>query len=248
MQFKVTSTLDGKTVLPHRLHWIARTTLPSNQIAEVDFLIDGKVRWIEHAAPYFYGQNGEGHQNYLVTSWLTPGKHKFTVRAIAKDGGSATDTVVARVRPLPVVPSALAGAWQRTIDTSAAPKSGSSGNPTGTLAPSGTYRIDFDPKWIHDTFPCDTSPCRFNAKTGGGGEFVSDWTPGASTFSVRGPVTFRVFHNTGRLGGFWCYEDGPAATYTWSVSGNTLTLAPVGGHDACGIRGFIWTGTWTRAG
>jgi hypothetical protein len=249
MQFKVTSTLDGKTVLPRRLHWIARTTLPSSQIAEVDYLIDGKVRWIEHGAPYFYGANGEGHQNYLVTSWLTPRRHKFTVRAIAKNRSSATDTVVARVQPPPVVPSALAGTWQRVIsNTSAAPKPGSPGNPTDSLTPPGTYRIDFDPRWIHDTFPCDTSPCRFNPKTGGGGEFVSDWTPGASTFTVRGPVTFRIFHDTDRLGGFWCYEDGPSATYTWSVSGNTLTLAPVGGHDACGIRGFIWTGTWTRTG
>ena len=36
--------------------------------------------------------------------------------------------------------------------------------------------------------------------------------------------------------------------YTWSVSGNTLTLMPVGGKDPCPLRGFIWTGDWTRAG
>jgi len=245
--FKATSTLDGEKVLPHRLHWAASTTLAPNRIAQVKFLIDGKVRWIEHDAPYFFGGNGGRHRNYLVTSWLRPGKHKFTVRAIGKNGRSATDTVVARVLPAPIVPAPLAGDWQRKIDTSSAPKSGSPGNPSGTLTPSGVYRIAFDRKWIFDTFPCDTSPCRWNAKTGGGGEFVSDWTPATSTFAVRGPVTFRIFHDaTDRLGGFWCYEDGPAAKYTWSVSGNTLTLAPIGGHDACGIRGFIWTGTWTR--
>ena len=37
-------------------------------------------------------------------------------------------------------------------------------------------------------------------------------------------------------------------TTTGSVSGDTLTLAPVGGHDACGIRGLVWGGTWTRVG
>jgi len=31
-----------------------------------------------------------------------------------------------------------------------------------------------------------------------------------------------------------------------TVNDNTLTLAPAGGHDACGIRGFIWAGQWTR--
>jgi hypothetical protein len=39
-----------------------------------------------------------------------------------------------------------------------------------------------------------------------------------------------------------------AAKYNWTVSGSTLTLSPVGSHDACGIRGFVWAGTWTRVG
>jgi hypothetical protein len=246
--FKIASTLDGKTVLPHRIHWLGLPTLPPAQVPKVDFLIDGRVAWIDEGPHYVYGDNEGPHRGYLVTSWLTPGKHRFTVKAIAHDGQTATDTVVARVLPSPEVPAALTGTWQRRIDTAGAPKSGSSGNPTGTLTPPGKYQITFDRRWIHDVFPCDTSPCRFNAKTGGGGEFVSDWTPGAKTFQVRGPVTFRVFHDSDRLGGWWCWMDGPSATYTWSVSGSTLTLAPVGGQDACGIRGFIWAGTWTRVG
>lgn len=247
--FKVASTLDRPRVLPHRIHWIARTTLAPSEIAKVEFLIDGKLRWIEQHAPYVYGADSGSHRNYLVTSWLAPGEHRFTVRAVATNGRTASDTVTSRVVPPPVVPKALAGTWQRTIsNTSGAPKPGSPGNPTDSLTPPGRYRITFDRRWIKDVFPCDTTPCRFNPKTGGGGESISDWTPGATTFNVRGPVTIRIFHNTDRLGGFWCYEDGPSATYTWSVNGSTLTLAPVGGHDACGIRGFIWAGTWTRAG
>jgi len=38
--------------------------------------------------------------------------------------------------------------------------------------------------------------------------------------------------------------DGPSAT--WSVRRNTLTLAPVGGKDACDQRGNTWTGQRTR--
>jgi len=246
--FKIASTLDGKTVLPHRIRWLGMPTLPSSQIKRVEFLIDNKVVWIEHSAPYVYGSDHETRRNWLVTSWLSPGTHRFTVRAVSTADATATDTVSARVLPPPVVPSALAGTWQRTIaDTSAAPKNVTSGNPTGTLTPPGRYAITFEPRWIHDVFPCDTSPCRFNDKTGGGGEFVSDWTPAAKTFQVRGPVTFRVPVGNYRLGGWWCWMDGPDATYTWTVNGDTLTLTPVGGHDACSIRGFVWAGQWTRA-
>lgn len=41
---------------------------------------------------------------------------------------------------------------------------------------------------------------------------------------------------------------GPRADYRWSVSGNTLTLATVGGAELCRVRQFIWAGDWTRVG
>lgn len=103
--FRVTSTLDGKTVLPHHLHWVGSTSLPPSQIKIVEFLIDGKVHWIETKPPYVYAGNGPGaHRGYLVTSWLTAGKHSFTVRAQTNAGKTAVDTVVARVLPAPEVP------------------------------------------------------------------------------------------------------------------------------------------------
>src|SRR5262245_50499720 len=141
-RFNVTSTLDGKSVVPHRIHWLGRSTLRPSQINKVAFLIDGTVRWIETRSPYVYGSDDNGtNMGYLVTSWLRPGEHRFAVQVIATDGSKATDTLHARVLPSPEPPSALAGTWQRTIDTSAAPKAGSTGNPTSTFTPSGTYAI-----------------------------------------------------------------------------------------------------------
>lgn len=243
--FNLASTLDGKTVLPHRIHWRALPALPASKVQAVEFVIDGRRAWVEHKPPYTYAEDG----GYLVTSWLKPGKHHFTVRAIPIVGHPATDTVTARVLPAPPPPSALAGTWQRKLsDTSAAPPLGSAGNPTGTQTPPGTYKITFERRWIHDEFPCTTAPCRFVSATGAGIEFDSDWNPGPTTFHVQGEVTFRIFKDTDRLAGWWCQTWGPAATYTWSVTGNTLKLAPLGGHDPCAIRGFVWSGTWRRAG
>ena len=91
----VTSTLDGHTALPHRIHWQAFPSGPSFDVSEVDYLIDGKQVWVEHNTPYFYGSDG----NYLVTSFLRPGKHVFAVRAINVSGHVATDTVTATVPP-----------------------------------------------------------------------------------------------------------------------------------------------------
>jgi hypothetical protein len=115
--FAVTSSLDGKKVLPLRSRWLAYPKLPAAQIKEVDFLIDGKLRWIEHDAPYNYGSDDlHGHLGYLITTWLTPGRHTFTARAIDKQGRKATDTVVARVLPAPEPPSELhEKVWKRNV-------------------------------------------------------------------------------------------------------------------------------------
>ena len=73
--FIVTSTLAGKKVLAHRIRWIGRPNLPAAQVSIVEFVIDGKVRWDEGTPPYTYGDD----RNWLVTSWLTPGRHSFVV-------------------------------------------------------------------------------------------------------------------------------------------------------------------------
>src|SRR6266496_591736 len=110
-EFKVGSTLAGKTVLPHRIHWLGFPRIAESKVKEVDFLIDGKVRWVEHHAPYTYGYD----ENYLVTSWLTPSLHNFTTRAIATDGRRGTTSTTARVLPAKPPPAKLAGSWKRSV-------------------------------------------------------------------------------------------------------------------------------------
>jgi hypothetical protein len=245
--FKITSTLDGKTELPRRMRWIATPSLPAYQVSKVQFFIDGgKPRWEEEHAPYTYGEDENGrHQNYLVTSWLTPGRHRFTVRVLAVGGRKAQSTVVARVLPTPAPPATLAGTWRRTIDdTSGAPAAGTAGNPTETHTPPGTYTMVVEKRWIQMRFP-GAYRLPKSETTGEGWILDSDYTAGPSIVRALGSVVFRPFHDEAE-GGQWCWEDGPPSQYMWSVSGDTLMLTPVGGLDACPIRGFVWAGEWTR--
>ena len=242
-EFTVKSSLDGKSALPHRVQWNAFPSLGKSKIARVEFLVDGgRARWIERNAPYAYADAG-----WFVTSWLAPGRHRFQVRATAKDGRVATDTVVAQVAPPPAPPADLAGTWQRTIDTSDAPKPGSKRNPTSTFTPAGPYRLTFEKRWMHDQFPGKFVYPASN-KTGKGFVFLSDYAATPTLLHVRGEVIFHPISDKLAEGGWWCYEAGPAADYRWNVSGETLTLAPIGGSDACGIRGYIWAGEWRRVG
>jgi hypothetical protein len=129
--FTVTSTLDGRAVLPLRIRWKALPQhVPLAQIREVDYLIDGRRAWVEHHPPYFYGSNEGSYGNWLVTSFLTPGVHIFTVRAVTRSGKTATDTLKARVLPAPSPPAKLAGAWTRMV-TASDLKKGPPGPPAG---------------------------------------------------------------------------------------------------------------------
>lgn len=116
--FKVTSTLDGKKVLPLRSHWKATPHISASQVKKVEFLVDGHWLWTEHQTPYYYGGGGnEGNKaNWLITSFLKPGRHTFTVKVFASGGSTASDNVHARVIQAPPPPSELAGTWKHTVD------------------------------------------------------------------------------------------------------------------------------------
>jgi hypothetical protein len=248
--FKVTSSIDGKTVLPHRLRWIARPRIPAANVGHVDFLIDGKVTWIEHMAPYTYSDDEAGaHLGYLVTSWLKPGRHRFAVRVVATDGRQVTHSVTARVLAAPDVPAALAGTWQRTLtDVYGAPANGTPGNPTDTIIAPGTYTMVIDERMIQVRWP-GVYHWPQSDTTAAGWITDSDFTLAGATLQALGPVTFRPNSDPPRAeAGWWCWQDGPAGSYTWSVSGSTLTLTPKAGGDPCGVRSFVWAGQWTRVG
>jgi hypothetical protein len=234
----VTSTLDGKTVLPHRVRWIAFPHLNGQDVKEIAFLIDGKVRWLPDELPWTYSGTG----GFLVTSFLTPGLHRFTVRVKSSDGRIAIDTVRARVIPTPEPPAPLAGKWQRNVPNPVPPDAGATGD---SSVPAGVWTLIFERRFAETIAPGTFDPVE-SQNTGFGYILDSDYTPKATSFHIAGAVSIQALHDEDQRGGWWCNPGGPEADYTWSVSGTALTLAPVGGTDACNQRGGILTGTWTR--
>jgi hypothetical protein len=219
--FTIASTLAGKTVLPHRIHWLANPTGSSARIVEVDFLIDGRKSWIEKKAPYSYGDDG----NWLVTSWLSPGSHRFTVRATAADGVTAQRTTIARVLPAAAPPSGLAGSWKRTVTQEQA----------GAQTPAGTWVLSVDKTGWKIRDPKD------------GGVFIDVAYLVGGRLQARGGIFTKPKSNF--EGNGWCGDTNAPVNYRWAVSAGKLTLTLIGA-DACGPASdkqhFIWAGAWTR--
>src|SRR5262245_43263480 len=157
--FTIGSNLDGRKALPHRIPWIAHASAPV-LYPGVEFLIDGKVVFANRLVPYAFGADGRDEASgttktgYLVTSWLTPGNHRFTVRGKAIVGGrrtAAEKTFVARVAASPAPPAQLAGTWQRQLETAVPP------DPNrlyrSVTAQPGTYRLVVDRRYLRLSGP-----------------------------------------------------------------------------------------------
>lgn len=230
-QFKLNSTLDGKKVLPLRLRWVVRAQLPKSEVARVDFLIDGKVRWIEHNAPYVYGADDNGrNRGFLITTWLRPGKHRFSARVMSKQGTKATHTVIARVLPAPEPPAQLAGTWRRTVTAADLIKAGPE------PPPAGEWELVFDRVGAWHLDPK-------------GSGVVNQYDVQPSVIRVYAPIWMapngisRFGHK--HLGGNDCTAAGPFGSYKWSVADAQLTLDAT--KERCAARRAIWEGVWTRA-
>jgi hypothetical protein len=215
---KIRTTLKGKKVLPHRIHWVARTSLAEAAVSAVTFLIDGKVRWIEHRAPYTYGDDG----NWLVTSWLRPGTHRFTARLRATDGRRAATTTLARVVPAPAPPSELSNTKWTRVYTGAEAGDAPAGKWTLMIDATG-WRIK-DPK--------------------GTGAWIDVAYLQTGVLETRGGIWTRP-HNPYE-GQAWCEDTNAPVRFTWKADRDSLTLA-LAGPSRCDDFGPFMSKTWSSA-
>lgn len=240
----VTSSIDGKRVLPRVIHWIARPSVRSSKVVEVDFLIDGKLRWVEHTPPYAYGgDDGKGQLGYLFTSWLSPGKHRFATRVRTSGGRKATDVVTVRVSAAPSPRAALAGTWTRVV-TEADTKKSDPKYGIDNVPPTGKWRIVIDRTGIWELDPLGTGLLQAYAIRGNVLQSLApiQMVPKRANGDPGEIKRFGARVAVG--GGVDCDESGPFGTYRWSATANTLTLT--GLDEPCGQRRAIYEGTWTR--
>ena len=236
--FGITSSLDGRTSLPFRIRWIATPTgdTPTgDSVTTVDFLIDGKLIWIEHAAPYVFGGDDNGaNEGFLITTWLTPGSHQFTAQATTANGETASDTVNATVEQPPLPPAPLRGFWTRTVTKADLEKAG--------LAPppAGRWKLIFDRVGAWHLDPL-------------GSGLANEYAVEGHVIHVYAPIQMAPFHDGfggiskyghHDIGGNDCTNAGPFGSYHWSVSANKLVLKAI--QEGCGDRRAIWEGTWTK--
>jgi hypothetical protein len=208
-------------VLPHRIHWHGIPSIPPAGVKEVDFLIDGKIRWREQRPPYTYGNDG----NYLVTTWLSPGRHRFTVTAISTDHRSATTSTTIRVLPGAPPPADIAGTWTRILTKAEAGGAIDS-------AP-GRWRLTIDKVGWKFRDP----------GTHGALVDVAYLAPG--TIEARGGIATKL-PGRGDEGNIWCDAPFEPVRYRWVVESDTLTLT-VAGPKRCDGQSNVWARTWSRA-
>ena len=194
--------------------------------------MDGRLAWVEHHAPYVYANDG----NWLVTSFLKPGRHVFKVRAVSTSGQTTSDTVTARVIPAPAPPADLAGTWSRTATANDLEKCTSQAG--GGCPLTGTWRIMISSKGWLGWSPRDPH---------GNVRLFDVVYISATQLQLRPTIEYPPYPNNNTGG--WCDDTDPLAVYTVNVdaSAQTMTLAAVG-HDPCGNRAAILEGTWTHTG
>lgn len=223
-RLSIKSSLTGHATLPHRIPWVATPSVPPDQISEVDFLIDGRLRWVERHAPYYYGDDG----NFLVTSFLRFGPHTFTVKATTIGGRTASTTVRANVIAAPAPPSALAGSWKRFLKQS-----------DPSAPPSGYWHLVINRVgWkIYDT--------------SGGANLLDVAYPKSSLLEVRTGMATGHDQVAGAAGdqdlNGWCNnEPGKPVRYRWSVRGSKLHLRYASGRACPGFTQFLTDAAITR--
>jgi hypothetical protein len=229
--FGVSSSLDGKQVLPIRSHWLGYTDLPTSQVDRVEFVIDGTVRWVERHAPYTYASDDNGKNlGWLVTTWLSSGRHRFVVRVFDETGQSAEDAVTARVVAAPTPPPVLAeGTWQRVdnptailwFDRAGLTHAGADG--TGVVY---EHEIRAHTMNIYGVVVAGVQEIGHGRCTGNGCKRVK-----------RLGRAYDIF-------GSDCSYAGPFGRYRWSVTGDLLTLKII--REGCRGRGGFLAHAWRR--
>jgi hypothetical protein len=226
----ITSSIREGAPPPGPVRWQARLRgLAAADVAEMRFLIDGKVAHVERLEPYEYA----GTHNRLLPGTLAPGSHTFAVDARLVDGGQLTAASTAKVsRRARPIPAAVVGTWTRTVAPADVRRTEQFRNPEyGDPLPVGRWTVEIRA----DGVARYTDPFRRS----------DSLTVGQVRFEPGGRlIVGDEIPNAGGEG-YFCPETVGTGTYRWSVHRDTL-VGDVVDDRACADRNSFWNGTFTR--
>jgi hypothetical protein len=226
-------TIADHVTLMRAVPWQVMVTADGDDVAqEVDFLVDGKQKWVEHESPYFFDDD---HQ--LLTPWLLhEGIHVLTAHVVTVSGATADVTAHVAVRISVSRDKVIAGTYRRKVTRAdqrrAEPYRVASKGAFGDESPTGTWTLHI--KANGEIVGVDPSGDTANP-------FVEPFTLTGSTMRLYGPAVWRQPNPSSP--NLFCEPEKPS-DYTWSLSGASLTIRTV--QKVCADRDIVFAGTWTR--
>ena len=227
-------SIDDHAVLRRAVPWRVTVKLAENDLVnEVDYLIDGKKRWVEQEEPFFFNDD---HQ--LLAPWvLGDGNHVLAAHVVTLNG--ATTDVTARVRvPADVsTNTAIAGTYRRTVTKAdqqrVTPYRVPSKGAFGEVPPTGRWTIHIQRNG--EIIGVDPNGDTANP-------FVEPYLLSGATMTMYGPAVWDQPNPD--VPNLFCEPERPS-DYSWQLSGATLTITAK--QNVCAARDTVLVGTWTRA-
>jgi hypothetical protein len=227
-------TISDHARLTEAVAWrVMVNTASDDAVQEVDFLVDGKQEWVENQPPYFFDDDDQ-----LLTPWLLgEGKHVLTAHVVTLDGASADETANVTVRVDVSRDRIIAGTYRRRVtpadqqrvESYRVPSKGAFGN----VSPTGTWTLHI--RANGEIVGVDPSGDSTNP-------FVEPFTLTASSMRLYGAAIWQQPNPDAPS--LFCEPEKPS-DYTWSVSGDSLTITNV--QKVCADRDIVFVGTWTKA-
>ena len=223
----LSSITDG-AVLSDPVQWTARPVglAGGDAIERVEFSIDGRLRWTERKAPYFFNED----HNRLYPWLLGRGSHRLAVRAVTVSGKTASTSseITAHADQIPTV---LVGTFTRQVSGRDVRRTQPFRNePPNLILPQGIWLLHVASDGV----------IFFDDPKGSGGDEAFTALPD-STLIMQGPANW--LEPTARQSNFCGVE--PTGVYHWSAVDRTIVLKAR--HDSCADRNSLFAGVWKRA-
>lgn len=228
-------TIHDRAVLTAAVPWqVTAKPVGEGLIDEVDFLIDGKQRWVEHNPPYYFDDDYQ-----VLPPWLLGnGPHDLVVRVTTTGGATAEVSAHVTVNVDLAKDKLIAGTYHRVVTDNdvrrALPYRIASKGAFGDTSPPGRWTIHIEP---------DGRIVGVDPSGDASNPFVEPYTVTGSQLRLYGPAVW--LQPNPDSPNLFCQPEQPS-DYTWHLSGSLLTITQI--QKVCADRDIVFVGTWTRAG